>query len=72
MKIRDCRIEQFRAGKLVRTFEPSGDEDFAWRMSANGKHCARTHGWALSKVLPTLVDGSPIMTKVVPSPLGAV
>lgn len=66
MKNSECVIEQYRAGKLVRTFTPTGDDALPWRMSVNGKHHARTHGWVLSKVLPTLVDGSPVVTKVIP------
>ena len=70
MKNGDCIIEQYRGGKLVRSFVPSGDPKFPWHMHANGKVYPRTHGWVLSKVLPTLVDGSAVTTKVVPIAAG--
>lgn len=66
MKNRDVIVEQYRAGKLVRTFEPTGDPTHPWRMRTNGKTYLRTHGWVLSKILPTLVAGSPITTRAVP------
>lgn len=66
MKNGECIIEQYRGGKLVRTFTPSGDDALPWRMSVNGKTYLRTHGWVMSKILPTLVEGSKITTKVVP------
>lgn len=70
MKNRDWTIEQYRAGKLVRSFVPSDDPKFPWHMRVNGKVYPRTHGWVLSKVLPTLIDGSAITTKVVPRVAG--
>lgn len=66
MKNSDFIVEQYRAGKLVRTFAPSGDTTFPWEMRVNGKVYLRTHGWVLSKILPTLVDGSAVKTKTVP------
>jgi len=66
MKNIECVIEQYRGDRLVRSFTPSGDETWSWRMDVNGKSYLRTNGWVLSKILPTLVDGSPFMTKVVP------
>lgn len=71
MKNSDCTIEQYRGGKLVRSFVPSSDPKFPWHMHANGKVYPRTHGWVLSKVLPTLVDGSTVTTKVVPNAGGS-
>ncbi|MGM9484914.1 hypothetical protein ACS5PN_27230 [Roseateles sp. NT4] len=65
MKNADFVIEQYRGGKLVRTFTPSGDPTLPWRMAANGKSYLRSHGWVLSKVLPTLMDASAITTKVI-------
>jgi hypothetical protein len=59
-------IEQYRNGKLVRSFTPTDDKAFPWRMCTNGKTYLRTSGWVMSKVLPTLVEGSSITTKVVP------
>ena len=35
-------------------------------MDVNGRSYLRTNGWVLSKILPTLVEGSPFTTKVVP------
>ncbi|HIG73548.1 MAG TPA: hypothetical protein EYQ24_02915 [Bacteroidetes bacterium] len=66
MKNRDVIVEQYRAGRLVRTFEPTEDPTRPWRMRTNGKTYPRTHGWVLSKILPTLMDDSPITTRVVP------
>ncbi len=66
MKLDECVIEQYRGDKLVRVFVPSGDEARPWRMVVNGKSYLRTNGWVLSKVLPTLADGSQVVTKVVP------
>jgi hypothetical protein len=65
LKNSDFVVEQYRAGKLVRVFAPSGDEALPWQMRANGKSYLRTNGWVLSKILPTLMDGSPITTRVV-------
>jgi rifampin ADP-ribosylating transferase len=65
MKNSDCVIEQYRGGRLVRTFTPSGDQVRPWRMEVNGKSYLRTNGWVLSKILPTLVDGSRVTTRVV-------
>lgn len=65
MKNSECIIEQYRGDKLVRSFTPTGDPALPWRMDVNGKSYLRTHGWVLSKVLPTLVEGSPVTTKVV-------
>ncbi len=72
MKNSECVIEQYRGGKLVRTFIPTEDPALPWRMNVNGRSYLRTHGWVLSKILPTLVEGSPITTKVIahPDPLG--
>ena len=64
MKLSECVIKQYRGGKLVRSFVPTGNKDLPWRMSVNGKTYLRTHGWVMSKVLPTLVDGSLVTTKV--------
>ena len=66
MKNSECIIEQYRGAKLVRSFTPTGDQTFPWLMRVNGKSYLRTHGWVLSKMLPTLVDGSPVTTKVLP------
>jgi hypothetical protein len=66
MKNSECVIEQYRGGKLVRSFVPSGDEVRPWRMEVSGKTYLRTSGWVLSKVLPTLVQGSRVTTAVVP------
>ncbi|MFC5437548.1 hypothetical protein ACFPME_13365 [Rhodanobacter umsongensis] len=63
MKNIDFIIEQYRAGKLVRVFAPSGDSALPWQV--NGKTYLRTHGWVLSKVLPTLLDGSSITTRAI-------
>lgn len=65
MKNSECTIEQYRGDTLVRTFTPSGDPTQPWRMNVDGKSYLRTSGWVLSKVLPTLVEGSPITTKVI-------
>ncbi len=59
-------IEQYRGGKLLRAFEPSGDAVYPWAMRVGAKRYRRTNGWVLSKILPTLVEGSRIITKVVP------
>jgi hypothetical protein len=64
MKNHECIIEQYRGKKLVRTFSPSGDDTFPWIMLVNGKSYRRTHGWVLSKILPTLVEGTNFTTKV--------
>lgn len=66
MRNNQCVIEQYRGDKLVRTFTPSGDKAFPWRMDVDGRSYLRTNGWVLSKVLPTLVDGSRFRTRVVP------
>lgn len=66
MQNRDFVIEQYRGGTLVRTFSPSGDDVRPWRMEVNGKSYLRTNGWVLSKILPTLVDGSGFTTRAVP------
>lgn len=66
MKNSEFVIEQYRRGRLVRSFTPSNDETRPWLMDVNGKIYLRTHGWVLSKILPTLVDGSSITTKVQP------
>ncbi|HHJ99428.1 MAG TPA: hypothetical protein ENN10_05720 [Actinobacteria bacterium] len=71
MKNSECMIEQYRSGRLIRTFTPSGDTARPWRMEVNGKSYLRTNGWVLSKVLPTLVDGSRVTTRVVPLIQGA-
>ena len=70
MKNNDCIIEQYRGMELVRTFTPTGDVIRPWRMNVNGKCYLRTNGWVLSKVLPTLVDGSRITSRVVPLEAG--
>jgi hypothetical protein len=67
MKISECIIEQYRGGKLVRSFVPSGDPAAPWLMQVKGKCYSRINGWVLSKILPTLVEGSRISTKVVSS-----
>lgn len=66
MKHTDCIIEQYSGGSLVRTFTPTGNPRFPWSMAVNGRAYPRTHGWVLSKILPTLVDGCPVRTRVVP------
>jgi len=66
MKNSECIIEQYRGDTLVRTFTPSGDETRPWSMNVAGKSYLRTNGWVLSKVLPTLVEGSQFTTRVVP------
>jgi hypothetical protein len=65
MKLDECIIEQYRGSKLLRSFEPSDDSSYPWRMHVNGKSYLKSHGWVLSKVLPTLVDGSHIASRVV-------
>ena len=67
MKNSECIIEQYRDDKLVRTFTPTGDPTWPWSMNVNGKGYLRTNGWVLSKILPTLVEGSPFTTRVVPN-----
>ncbi|MDD2805613.1 MAG: hypothetical protein PHV33_08665 [Elusimicrobiales bacterium] len=62
----ECIIEQYRGNKLVRTFTPTKDKAYPWSMTVNGKSYLRTNGWVLSKILPTLVEGSRFKTKVVP------
>lgn len=66
MKNSEFIIEQFRDGKLVRSFTPTGDPTLPWRMNVSGKSYPRTNGWVLSKILPTLVEGSRFTTKAVP------
>lgn len=66
MKNSECIIEQYRGDKLVRTFVPTADAHFPWEMKVAGKSYRRTNGWVLSKILPTLMEGSPVTTKVVP------
>ena len=65
MKNNDFIIEQYRGDKLVRHFAPSGDETRPWRMHVGEKSYLRTNGWVLSKVLPTLMEGSRFTTKAV-------
>ncbi|WP_413975936.1 hypothetical protein [Stenotrophomonas acidaminiphila] len=65
MKNIDFTIEQYRGGKLMRSFIPTGDTKFPWRMEVNGKSYLRTHGWVLSKILPTLTDSSAITTRAI-------
>ena len=67
MKNCECIIEQYRGDKLVRSFSPTGDQDWPWSMNVNGKSYRRTNGWVLSKILPTLVAGSAFTTKVIPA-----
>ena len=67
MKNSECIIEQYRGDKLVRTFTPTSDLTCPWSMNANGKSYPRTNGWVLSKILPTLVEGSQLTTRVVPT-----
>jgi hypothetical protein len=67
MKNSECIIVQYRGGRLVRSFTPSGDPAAPWLMNVNGKCYSRDNGWVLSKILPTLVEGSRITTKVVSS-----
>ncbi len=64
MKNCECVIEQYRGRKLVRAFAPSGDAVRPWKMRVAGKTYLRTSGWVLSKILPTLADGSRVTTKV--------
>lgn len=66
MKNSECIIEQYRGNKKVRTFTPTGDKTSPWSMTVGGKSYLRTNGWVLSKILPTLVEGSKFKTKVVP------
>jgi hypothetical protein len=65
MKNSECIIEQYRGGRLVRSFVPAEDNAYPWRMRINGKSYLRTNGWVLSKILPTLVEGSRFETKVI-------
>ena len=65
LKNSDFIVEQYRAGKLVRVFVPSDKNGHPWEMRANGRTYLRSSGWVLSKVLPTLLDGSPITTRVI-------
>ena len=67
MKNSECIIEQYRGDTLVRSFTPTGDQARPWSMNVNGKHYLRTNGWVLSKILPTLVEGSAFTTKVIPN-----
>ncbi|OGR81055.1 MAG: hypothetical protein A2X32_08920 [Elusimicrobia bacterium GWC2_64_44] len=67
MKNSEYVIEQYRGNKLVRSFTPTGDKAYPWSMKVNGKRYLRTNGWVLSKVLPTLVEGSRFTTKAVPA-----
>ena len=66
MKNSEFTIEQFRDGKLVRSFAPTGDPTLPWSMNVSGKSYLRTNGWVLSKILPTLVEGSRFTTKALP------
>lgn len=66
MRNRDFVIEQYRRGKLVRTFTPSGDDARPWCMHVGGKSYLRTNGWVLSKLLPTLVEGSQFTSVAIP------
>jgi hypothetical protein len=66
VKNNECIIEQYRGTRLVRVFVPADDGTYPWRMEVNGKSYPRTNGWVLSKILPTLVDGSRFTTRVVP------
>jgi hypothetical protein len=66
MRTSECIIEQYRGEKLVRSFAPSGDTTRPWRMDVNGRSYLRTNGWVLSKILPTLMEGSAFTTRVVP------
>lgn len=65
MKNSECIIEQYRGDRLVRSFTPSEDQKYPWNMNVNGKIYPRTNGWVLSKILPTLVDGSKFTTRVI-------
>ena len=65
MKNCEFIIEQYRGDKLVRSFTPTGNEAWPWSMNVCGKRYLRTNGWVLSKILPTLVEGSRFRTKVV-------
>jgi len=67
MKNSECIIEQYRGDTLVRSFTPTRDQTRPWSMNVNGKSYLRTNGWVLSKILPTLVEGSPFTTRVVPN-----
>ncbi len=65
MKNSECIIEQYRGDRLVRSFTPSEDQKYPWNMHVNGKVYPRTNGWVLSKILPTLVDDSKFITRVI-------
>ena len=67
MKNSECVIEQYRGSKLVRTFTPAADKAYPWSMRVNGKSYPRTSGWVLSKILPTLTEGSRFKTIAVPA-----
>lgn len=66
MKNSEFVIRQFRGDRLLRSFTPSGDKTHPWRMDVGDKSYLRTNGWVLSKILPTLLEGSPISTVTVP------
>ena len=66
MKNSEFIIEQYLGNKLVRSFTPTGDLTWPWNMTVSGKSYPRTNGWVLSKILPTLVEGSRVTTKAVP------
>lgn len=66
MKNCECIIEQYRGGKLVRSFIPTEDEAWPWNMNVNGKTYRKTNGWVLSKILPTLVEGAPFKRIAIP------
>lgn len=66
MKNSECVIGQYRGGRRVRSFIPSGDPVRPWRMEVDGRSYLRTSGWVLSKILPTLEEGSPCTTRAVP------
>jgi len=65
MKNSECIIEQYRGDRLVRSFTPSEDQKYPWNMNVNGKIYPRTNVWVLSKILPTLIDGSKCTTRVI-------
>lgn len=66
MKNSEYVIEQYRGDRLVRSFIPTGDQTWPWSMDVNGKSYLRTSGWVLSKILPTLEEGSAFTTRAVP------
>lgn len=70
MKNSECVIEQYRGSRLVRAFTPTGNKAYPWSMRVGGKSYLRTSGWVLSKILPTLVEGSRFKTKAVPAKRG--